>query len=99
MNQDDAHGRAVTDQAPRDVERRREAKRLARQNRKAERKMQKRAEMARVPPDIEATKRPSAPPAPSSNPVGPLARRFGRIGANMAIRQIIKLLLGAVLRR
>jgi hypothetical protein len=89
----------ITDEAPRDLEHRQETKRLARQNRKAKRKMQRRAEMARAPADIEATKRPGAPAAPSSNPVGPLARRFGRIGTNMVIRQIIKVLLGAVLRR
>jgi len=99
MNQDDTPGRVTTDQAPRGLEHRQETKRLARQNRKAQRKMQRRAEMARAPADFEATKRPSAPAAPSSNPVGALARRVGRIGGNMVLKQIMKMLLGAVLRR
>ena len=99
MDQDDNRGRVITDRATHDLDPRQETKRLARQNRKAQRRMQRRAEMARVPTDTGATKRPSGPAAPSSNPVGPLARRFGRVGTNMIIKQIVKMLLGAVLRR
>jgi hypothetical protein len=99
MPQDDVQGRGTTDHAPRDLEQRQETKRLARQNRRAQRKVQRRAETAQVPVDIEATKRPSGPAAPASNPVGPLARRFGRIGTNMVIRQIFRMLLRTVMRR
>jgi hypothetical protein len=99
MTQDDTQGRGPADQASRTFEERREAKRLARQNRKAERKMQRRAEKVRAPVEEEQPRRPSVPPAPSSSAVGPLARRVGRIGGNMVLKQIMRMLLGAVLRR
>lgn len=99
MKQDDTQGHGPADQDPRTLEERREAKRLARQNRKAQRKSQRRAENAPVPAERVEPRQASVPAAPSSNPVGPLAKRVGRVGGNMLIRQIIRMLLGAVLRR
>jgi|GEM_PF-829749 len=99
MDGNDTRGRGVGDRAPRTLEERREAKRLARQNRKAQMRMQGRAEAAPVPAGREQRGRPGGRTASASSPVGPLARRFGRIGANMVLKQIVKALLSAVLRR
>jgi len=105
MKQDDTPGRGPADQAPSTQEDRREANRLARQKRRTQRKMQRQAEAARLQADQEATLRlparaaPAARAAPSPNPVGQLAGRVGRIGANMVLKQIIRALLSVVLRR
>lgn len=104
MKQDDAQGRGPADQV-RSVLERQETERLARQDRKAQRKMQRRAEAARLQADRVATPQPAAPFAPaarsvpSPNPVGQLAGRVGRIGANMILKQMIRALLSTVLRR
>jgi hypothetical protein len=90
MTQDDTQGRAPAD---------REAKRLARQNRKAQRKMQRRAENAPVAAESDQPRRPRVRAAPSASPIGPLARHVGRVGGNMVLKRIMKMLLGAVLRR
>lgn len=109
MKQDETQDRGPADQAPGAPEDRREAERLARRNRKTQRKMQRRAEAARSQTDRGAT--PPQPAAlaaraatlplaaPSPNPVGQLAGRVGRIGGKMVLKQIIRMLMGAVLRR
>ena len=99
MKQDDTKGRELGDLAASDLEDRREARRLARQNRQAQRRMQRRAENAPLPVGKEEPRRPTAVAARSSNLVGPFAKRVGRIGGNMILGQVIKMLLGAVLRR
>lgn len=61
--------------------------------------MERRSEVAHVPAHRDERPRPTAPAAPSSHPMGPLARRVGRIGANVILKQMVKALLSAVLRR
>lgn len=98
MNEDDTQGRGSADRGT--LQDRRAARQRARQNRKAQRKSQRRAENAPMPAERKEPRRPGVPAAPaSSNPVGPLARRVGRIGGNMVLKRIMKMLLGAVLRR
>jgi hypothetical protein len=73
---------------------------IARQQRKARRRQERRAQRANPGPQHPLS---TPPPEPADDgflrTVGPLGRRVGRIAGNMVIKQILKAVFGALLRR
>jgi hypothetical protein len=85
----------MTEQPPRDAAELQAARQAELQKRKARKKRQRKAQMA----GASVAAQPLGRIGRTSSAFNPLARRVGRIGKRMVIRQIIKMLLRVVLRR
>lgn len=89
----------MTDQL-RDTEEDISAERLRkRQERRAERKRRGNASLQRALASQMPGQKPRRSAARAPNLIGPIAQRIGRIGGRMIFKQLIKILLGSVLRR
>jgi hypothetical protein len=96
---------------PSDLDAEKRARKLARLERNAQRRRERKAMAAgaspsseqvvvRKPPDDAALPAARTPAGASwTSAAGPLGRRVARIATNMAIRQVIKFVMGALLRR